>query len=85
MNHARIRRVFFVDSIKTSGPSGTDTPTRVPPTSSTRRKSLLVRLVKHTLGNERALRIAVLLVLEVRFAACLAEQLRTRLRKAYIK
>lgn len=57
---------FHVDSIRTSGPSGTDTQTRAPRVS-IRRKSLPVRLVKHTLGKERALRIAVLLVLEVRF------------------
>lgn len=47
-------------------PSGTDTRTPAPMIS-IHRKSPPVRLVKHTLGKEKALRIAVLLVLEVRF------------------
>lgn len=58
---------MFADLIKMKGLLETDTLTRVQ-TSSIRRKWLPVRLVKHTLGKEKALRIAVLLVLEVRFA-----------------
>lgn len=57
---------MFLDSIKMSGLLGTAMLTPVL-TSSTSQKSLPARLVNHTLGNERALRIAVLLVLEVRF------------------
>lgn len=54
------------DLIKMRGLLGTDT--QMPALMiSIHRKSPPVRLVKHTLGKERALRIAVLLVLEVRF------------------
>jgi len=48
------------------GLSGMDMQTQAPKIL-IHQKLLPVRLVKHTLGNERALRIAVLLVLEVRF------------------